>query len=214
MTEEPATSQQRHDPELEALPEPRRPWRRATLLTLAVTLVSSVALCVALLNDAQFALVGGQPTELDSLEHFQPADRYANTWVRGAGALDAHASGYRRPLDPDRFRIAPVAGNQKVWVELREPAGSRHEHFVPPSSFVGRLVPLSDPGLRHGGLAGALEQSGQPAPGPDAWLLIDGETPSGARWVFGVIALLLAFGAFSAWGMYTLLSPAGLKRAG
>jgi hypothetical protein len=117
--------------------------------------------------------------------------------------------GYRRPLDGDRFRLAQVEGNPKVWVELREPAGARTEYFVPPTSFVGRLVPLSEAGLRHVDLRGALSRSGQRVPDEAAWLLVDGETPAGARWVLGLVVLLSSFAAFSLWGLLTLLYPGG-----
>lgn len=199
------------DPELQALPPPRRPWRRATLVTLVLTMIASFSLCGALLEDARFALTGGQPTELPPLAALQPGSEHANRWVHGTAHLGP-ASGYRRPLDPDRFRIAPVEGNPRLWVELREPAGSLHEHFVPPTSFVGRLVRLDDAGLRHQGLRATLEGSRQPAPSAEAWLLIDGESPDALRWVLGVVALLLGFGGFSAWGVFVLLAPAKLGR--
>lgn len=196
------------DPELQALPAPRRPWRRATLASLGVTLLASSWLCASLVSDASYALMSGQPTEISKLSEFEPEPRHENAWVHGIGALDAPPLVYRRPLDPDRFRIAPVEGNPALWVELRQPEGTLGEHFVPPTSFVGRLVPLSDPGLRYAGLLDALAESGQQPPGRDAWLLIDGESPDSDTWVFGVMALLLAFAAFSAWGIYTLTVPA------
>ncbi len=195
------------DPELQALPQPRRPWRRATLVTLLVTAICSISLCWGLLKDGSFALVGGQPTELSNLRDFEPGSARPNSWVHGTAILGDTASGYRRPLDPDRFRLAPVEGNPRLWIEMREPAGALNEHFVPPSSFVGRLVPVAASGLRHSGLVEALERSGQPAPASDAWLLIDGESPDSQRWVLGVMLLLLIFAGFCAWGMYTLLAP-------
>jgi hypothetical protein len=203
MTEESSA-----DPDLEALPAPRRPWRTATLVSLALTLASASVLSIALLRDASYALVSGQPTKLESLSAFQPRPEQANTWVHGKAVLGKHQSGYRRPLDPDRFRLAPVEGNDKLWVELREPEGSLGEHFVPPESFIGRLVPVADPGIRHRGLVDALTVSGQPKPAADAWLLIDGESPESDVWVFGVLAMLLSFAGFSAWGMLTLIRPA------
>jgi hypothetical protein len=195
------------DPELQALPEPRRPWRRATLVSLALTCLASLALCFGLRSQLEYALVGGQPGNLPPLTEFEPNPALENTWVHGQGALGAAIAGYRRPLDPDRFRLAPVAGNPKIWVELREPSGSLGEHFVNPVSFVGRLVPVSSPGLRHQGLVGALQSSGQPTPPADAWLLIDGESPSSSQWAFGVAALLLLFAGFSVWGFVNLLRP-------
>ncbi len=196
------------DPELEALPAPRRPWRVPTLISLGLTLLASLVLVFSLLPDASYALASGQPTKLADLAQFEPSAEHENRWVHGKAQLGDRQSGYRRPLDPDRFRLAPIAGNDKMWVELREPEGSLGDHFVPPESFIGRLVPLSDPGIRHRGLIGALTSSGQPAPAADAWLLIDGESPESDLWVFGVIGMLLAFAGFSAWGMLTLLRPA------
>jgi hypothetical protein len=175
---------------------------------LGLTLVASLALCGGLLPDASYSLVGGQPTEVSDLGEFRPETHHENTLVRGAGNVSSIASGYRRPLDADRFRLAPIEGNPSLWVELREPSGSLQEHFVPPQSFVGRLIRVGDPGLRHRGLVDALNRSGQPAPADDAWLLIDGEMPGSTSWVFGVLLLLLIFAGFSAWGMVTLLARA------
>lgn len=203
MTEPSSTT----DPELQALPPPRRPWRRATLVSLALTLLSSLWLGAALRSELAYALVSGQPTELSQLSSFEPAIRHENTWVHGTGALGGPPLVYRRPLDPDRFRIAPVEGNSSLWVELRQPEGTLGEHFVPPTSFVGRLVPLSEPGLRYAALLDALAESGQEPPDREAWLLIDGESPDSNTWAFGLMALLLGFAAFSAWGIYTLTVP-------
>jgi hypothetical protein len=199
------------DPELQALPEPRRPWRRATLVSLCLTCLASLLMCFELRPLAEYALMGGQPGNVDPLERLQPTPALANTWVHAEGALEPAIAGYRRPLDPDRFRLARALDNPRVWVELREPRGSLGEHFVPPVSFVGRLVPLSETGLSHRGLLGALSESGQPAPPPDAWLLIDGESPSSSRWALGVCALMLAFAAFSGWGIVKLLAPRALR---
>lgn len=195
------------DPELAALPGPRRPWRRATLVSLALTVLASSALCVALTSQLLYALEGGQPTEVGSLTELKPTAELENTWVHGVAQLDKRAVGYRRPLEPDRFRLSRVEGNPALWVELREPSDSLGEHFVPPTSFVGRLVPLSSPGLRHAGVADALRSSGQSVPDSGDWLLIDGESPASARWVFGVWALLLAFLGFSLFGTVRLLRP-------
>ncbi len=195
------------DPELAALPEPRRPWRRATLASLALTVLAGTALCIGLWSQLSYALTSGQPVEIGVLTEFEPSDADANTWVHGVGTLNPHALGYRRPLESDRFRLAPVEGNPHLWVELREPAATLGEHFVPPTSFIGRLVPLSEPGMRHSGVLEALDSTGQNGPAKTEWLLADGESPAASRWVYGVWALLLAFIGFSAFGIYRLLAP-------
>ncbi len=196
------------DPDLAALPEPKRPWRRATFVALGASGLCSLVLMVALRQDVTYALTDGPPIQIGALEHFEPQERHANAWVRAQGQLLAFSSGYRRPADPDRFRLAPVEGNPKVWVEVRQPAGGSDSGFIPPETFVGRLVPLAKPGLAHRQLTGTLRASGQPVPPADAWLLVDGELPAASRWVLGVVALMIAFAGFSIWSLYRLASPA------
>jgi hypothetical protein len=192
------------DPELEALPEPRRPWRRTTLCSLGIVGTAALSLMIALRLDVTYALMGGQPTKLGELAQFEPHPRDANRWVQATAELDVNAAGYRRPLDPDRFRLAPVVNNPKVWVELREPSGSRDEFFIAPSSFVGRLVPLAHSGFSYRDLTETLRNSGQPTPPPDAWLLSDGSSPQTFRWLLGVVALLLSIAGFCTFGLYRL----------
>ncbi len=52
------------DPDLEALPEPRRPGRRLTLVTMSVTLVLSLVMAYALRGQAVYALNPGVPQPL------------------------------------------------------------------------------------------------------------------------------------------------------
>lgn len=194
------------DPELLGLPIPRRPWRRATLVSLSLTAAAALFLFFRLLPDARYAAMGGQPVELSALEALVPGSQLETPFVHAQGALSPEAVGYRRPLDADRFRLARLVENPRVWVELREPAGSLGEHFLPPNSFIGRLVPMSDAGLRHGWVSAALKKSGQAAPDDGDLLLIDGESPSSNRWVFALLAMLLGFAGFSAFGVKRLLT--------
>lgn len=197
----------RTDPELEALPVPRRPWRRATLATMVVVTALSLAASWALLATARFSLQKGPPHELGSLTNVQLGAALENTWAHGEADLADKSVEYRRPLDSDRFRLVEVAGNRGLWVELRIPAGIEPEHYVPPNSFVGRIVPFAKAGLRHGALADAIGGAYGRRPAADAWLLIDGETPATTRWVLGLIAMFVAFAAFNVWGVVRLLKP-------
>lgn len=177
-------------------------------MALGLSGLCSLALMVALRQDVTYALANGPPIQIGALQHFEPQARHANAWVRAQGQLLAPSGGYRRPLDPDRFRLARVKGNSKIWVEMRQPAAGSEGAFITPETFVGRLVPLAKPGLAHRQLTRVLRASGQPVPPADAWLLLDGELPAASRWVLGLVALMLSFAGFSIWSLYRLASPA------
>ncbi len=199
---------ERVDPELEQLPAPRRPGRALTLVSMSVTAVVSLLLAFLLWSQAAYALVSGPPKELGNLAEFQPTPSNANTWVHGEALLGTTgAVRYGRPLEADTFRLAPVAGNDRVWVEVRVPSGLEGPRFVPPTSFVGRLVPMSTAGLKHGALPGAVSGVGAATVPEGAWLLVDGEAPSTSRWAVAVIVLFLGFAAFNVWGVLRVLRP-------
>ena len=196
------------DPELEALPEPRRPGKRLTVATLSATVIASLSMTVALAPEVGYGLQSSAPVDLGSLAHITTSADLANTWVHGEALLGtAGAVRYGRPLESDTYRLAPVAGNAKVWVQIRVPAGMEGPHFVPPTSFVGRFIPAAHAGLRHAGLSESVEEAGNARMPDDAWLLIDGEAPTTTRWALGVVALLAGFGAFGVYGLYRLLRP-------
>src|SRR5689334_17638783 len=196
------------DPELEALPEPRRPWRRATLGVLAVTALSALALAWSLGPLVTYAARRGGPEELGPLTGVQLAGRSATAWVHTTGALSPRSLEYRRPLDADRYRLVQAEEQPALWIELRVPNGIEPEHYVAPNSFVGRLTPLYHAGIRHTALPGAIESVFGKAPPRDAWLLVDGESPATTRWAPPLSALLIAFAIFNVWGLLHLLRPA------
>jgi hypothetical protein len=93
-------------------------------------------------------------------------------------------------------------------VELRVPAGIEPEHYVAPNSFVGRLVPLTDAGLRYGAVGDAVTEALGRSSTEGAWILMDGQAPSTSRWAVGLTALFVVFAALNAWGVVRLLRPA------
>ncbi len=196
------------DPELEALPEPRRPWRKLTISVLTVTALASLAMIWALRGEVLYSLRNGPPTQLGNLETVELRQDLANRWVQGTGQLDTKgAIRYSRPLESDTFRLAPLVGRPGLRVEIRVPAGLEGPHFVAPSSFVGRLVPISRAGLRHKSLGAEVKATaGEPVPS-GAWLLVDGESPAELRWAVGLVGLFLAFFAFNAYGLYRIVRP-------
>jgi hypothetical protein len=199
------------DADLEALPPPRRPWRRLTLLVMSVTLLASAALAVGLGGEVSFSLSDQAPRAVGELSGFKPRPGDANTWVHGAGELEAKtAIAYRRPLESDSYRLSRVSGTDKLFVQVRVPRDDddpEHKRFVPPSSFVGRLVPVSHGGVRLSQLGRAIDEAGRPPLPSDAWLLIDGEAPATTRWTLGVAMLLFGFVVFNVVGLRRLLRP-------
>jgi hypothetical protein len=197
-----------HDLDLEALPAPRRPWRRATLLALALSAIGSLALAFELRGEAVFALESGPPVDLGELSQVQLASTHANTWVHGNGTLRADgAVRYARPLEDDTYRLAQVEGNDKLWVQVSvpdDPADPEGAHFVAPTSFVGRLIPVSRAGIRHGMVRAAVSDAWQGKVRDDAWLLVDGEAPQTTRWALGLCGLFLGFATFSLIGLAKL----------
>lgn len=164
----------------------------------------AIFLLLGLRGDAAYALSTGAPEDVGELRELVPERVGANVWVRGSGTLSmSDAVRYRRPLDPNGYRLARVEG-ARLWVELRVPSDADGDRFIPPASFVGRLVPAADAGLRYSAVSDAVEATGRSPLPPDAWLLIDGESPAGTRWVLGVVAVLTAFAVFNAFGLFRL----------
>ncbi|HTQ07241.1 MAG TPA: hypothetical protein VMI54_25465 [Polyangiaceae bacterium] len=207
-SEEPTTSPPVSGPrphDLAELPPPRRPWRRATLVTLAAGTLASISLAFAVVPDVLYSFRGGPPRDLGDLVSLKLEPSLAGSWVRGEGQLSAtRAIRYARPLEHDTYRLASVDGNPKLWVQIRVPANEEGPRFVPPDSFVGRLLPMSELGIRQRGLPDAVGKSGVDAPANDAWLLVDGESPAALRWALGLLALLLAFATFNVVGLVRL----------
>ncbi len=204
----PGTAGDGADPDLEALPQPRRPGRTVTIVAMVLTGLAALALAFSLRHEAAYALQSGQPTDVGELTALDLARAPAGSWVRGAAELGtAGAIRYARPLEKDTYRLAPVEGHERVWVEIRIPAGYEGPYFVPPTSFVGRLIPISRLGLRHLGLPQEVARASGGGLSADAWLLVDGESPASLRWALGVVALLVGFAAFNGLGLYRLLRP-------
>lgn len=195
------------DPELAALPRPRRPWRRLTLASMGLTAAVALWMAARLAGDLSFALGRGDPIGLGYLTDVQISPSLANQWVHARGPLAQTGVTYRRPLEKDTFRAAPVEDNASLWVEVRVPRDVDATRFLPPSSFVGRLIPMSQAGLRYSHVVEAIRETAVAPVPSDAWLLVDGEAPSTTRWVLGLMGLFIGFAAFNLWGLLRLLRP-------
>jgi hypothetical protein len=207
MTTPESPSASSTDIDLAALPPPRRPFRRLTFVVMAITTLFALRLALGLRGELVYTLRGGGPNDLGDLGQRAPSSFSPNAWVRGEGALNENAVvRYSRPLESDSYRLSALSDNPKVWVELRVPSDTDEQHFVPPGSFVGRLVPMRGAGIRYRALRDAATAAGHQVPN-DAWLLIDGESPTGTRWVLALEAMLVAFAAFNVVGIVRLARP-------
>jgi hypothetical protein len=198
--------------DLGELPAPRHPFRKLTFATMAVTAALALLLIFALRREVTYSLHPGPPTDVGELARLAPRGELSNAWVRGEASLETEgAVRYQRPLDPDTYRLVKVSGNPLLWVQIRVPFDANDPegaHFVPPTSFVGRLIPASRAGLRHSALSTALADSGRGRFAEDAWLLIDGESPASTRWTLGLVVLFGLFAAFNVAGVIRLARPA------
>ncbi len=201
------------DPELLQLPDPPRGERRSTLAVMALAAVASAAMAAALTRDAAYAFRSTSATDLGDLASSPASAFVSNSFVEGKGQLaGAGQLRYERPFESDSYRIAPlirsgagapmVTGRNDLWVELRVPAGSESNRFVPKAEFAGRLVRFADAGLRHRGLRGAIEdRTGQKVP-DNAYLLVDGQAPDTSR----AFAMLWAmFVGFALWNVASIV---------
>jgi hypothetical protein len=188
------------DPELLALPDPPRGQQRLTVVVLSIAALLALAMTVALRGDVAYALRTSTPVGVGDLRTASEATLEANEnrLVQAEGMLGA-AGGirYERPLVEDTFRTLPVPGRD-VWVDVRVPAGQESGRWEPPRTFTGRLVRFASAGPRHRGLAGAIERTTGNGVSPRAWLVVDGEDPSRARWALLLATMFLGFAAWNA----------------
>jgi hypothetical protein len=195
------------DPDLLSLPAPPKRERTAAVVLMALTALASAWMAVALLSEARYALAPGQPAELGDLTGLRPSADLANHYVRATGLLGTTgAIRYGRAAEGDSFRLAPIAGNPAVWVEIRVPEGFEGPRFVPPTTFAGRLVPFRRAGVRHVGLVKAVHGETEVTVPDDAWLLIDGASPRSSRWAVALTALFAAFAAWNVGSMARVLA--------
>jgi hypothetical protein len=195
------------DPELIGLPAPPKRARSLTVLLMALTTIAALALTYSLSSEISYATRSGSPRDVGELGKVTLSSELQNTYARGAGLLGSTgAIRYGRAAESDSFRLAPVLGTDKVWVEIHVPEGFEGPRFIPPSGFAGRLVPFRSVGLRHAGLRDQVrERTGVVIP-DDAWILIDGSSPRSSRWALVLGVLFVGFAVWNAIGVGRLLA--------
>ena len=179
-----------------ALPEPKRTLRTATLGVMAVTAVVSALLAWSLLPEARYALGASEPVDLGALAEADLA-KHDNGYVRVRVTLSEPAAKFRRPLEQSHYRLAQAKeGN---WVVYSMPDGYAEKRFLPPTLVAGRLTRASQLGARFAGVADTT--------GPDAWVLVDGDAPFGLTWLVGLLTMLAGFLLFNVLGLVRVLRP-------
>jgi hypothetical protein len=203
----PGSAVSRGDPELLSLPAPPRRERTAAVVLMVLTAVAAVWMAVALLAEARYAVSPGRPVDVGDLTSLHPGNDLDDRYVRASGLLGTSgAIRYGRAAEGDSFRLAPVAGNPELWVEIRVPEGFEGPRFVPPTTFAGRLVPFRKAGVRHVGLIKAVRSETEVAVPDEAWLLIDGGSPRASRWAVALAALFAGFAVWNVAGVVRVLS--------
>jgi hypothetical protein len=181
------------DPELVALPRPPRNGRTLSLVLMTVTALFAIVLSAGLFGDVRYALSSSDPDDVGNLAALTPGPGTGNRLVRGEGTLEPKAAvRYDRLLENGSFEIAPIAGNPRIWVEMRVAEGLAK--LPPTTTFVGRLVALDSIAFRIRSFWMATPLA------PDAggtWVLLDGATPASFRWALALFALLALFAGYN-----------------
>ena len=195
------------DQDLISLPAPPKRERSAAVVMMLLTTLAAAWMAISLLGEARYAVTPGQPLDVGDLAPLHPGADLANRYVHASGLLGTSgAIRYGRAAEGDSFRLAPVAGNPKIWVEIRVPEGFEGPRFVPSTTFAGRLVPFKKVGLRHVGLSSAVRDQTEISVPDDAWVLIDGSSQRASRWAVALTALFLGFAAWNVAGVARVLS--------
>jgi hypothetical protein len=189
--------------DLVTLPAPDRRVRTITLVAMAACALAAGLLAWSLLPEARFVLREPDLVDVGRLADAELRAGEEGSFARaGVAVQDAQTVSFRRTLDPGSWRVA--RDGEGRWVAYLVPDEVAGPRFVPPALVAGRLVRVSEAGVRFRGLEAALERvSGKDE--AESWLLVDGEDPNDMSWVLGLEALLAAFVIFNLAGMARLL---------
>jgi hypothetical protein len=187
------------DADLVALPAPSR-TRGLTGVALMVTvLFLSAGLMVLYRGDLHyFAFATTVPRDLGVADRISVGDLEENEYVTLRGMpLAARAIRFRKLGQTGLFRVYPLAGQSKIFVERFSEDGTRSGRGRPHGIYSGRMMRFADAGAGYKSVRQYLEQRmGTPVP-DDAWLLIDGEAPGDRYWTVAMYAMLVFFFGFN-----------------
>lgn len=187
------------DAELVALPAPSRTRTLSGMALMVTVMLLSVGLMFRFGGDFRyFWLASRAPTDLGRADRVSVGDLEDDTYVTlEAMPLASQAVRFRRLAREGMFRIYPLAGQPKIFVERFTPDTSRtarEEH----GTYTGRLIRFAEAGGSYRSVRGYLEQQLGAPVGDDAWLLVDGERPGDRYWIAALYAVLAVFFVFNA----------------
>jgi hypothetical protein len=201
------------DPDLVALPAPSRTRSLSGIALMVTVLLLSLGLMVRFRGDLEyFWLAERAPRELGRADRISVGTLEDNEYVSLEGMPMASGSvRFRRLNREGTFRIYPLAGQPKVFVERFTPEGrstSREEHGL----YTGRMVRFATAGGSYRSVRAYLEQQLGTPVADDAWLLVDGEAPGTRYWTVALYAVLAAFFLFNVvmlWRYSRPIAPRG-----
>lgn len=196
------------DAELAALPAPSRARSLSGMALMVTVILLSVGLMVRFRGDLQYFLsASAAPRDLGRADRVSVGTLEDDEYVRlEAMPLASGAVRFRRLARDGTFRIYPLAGQPKIFVERFTPEGqgtAREEHGV----YSGRMIRFSKAGGSYLSVRAYLEQRLGAPVGDDAWLLVDGQTPGDRYWVVTLYAALGAFFLFNAFMLWRYTRP-------
>lgn len=161
----------------------------------------SLLMAWTLRREALFSLGSDAASDLGEFRLVERAElvSFQNRVVTGTGLLGASGGlVYERPLTSGSYRLMPVAGRDDIWVEMHSEGGREQKRWQPPSELAGRLVRFEEAGPRYRGLRAAIAaRTGRTVPN-DAWLLVHGASPRGARGALLLCGMFLLFAVYNA----------------
>lgn len=187
------------DADLVALPAPSRTRTVSGMALMVTVMLLTVGLMIRFAGDFQyFWFASAAPRDLGRADRVSVGTLEANEYVTLEGMpMASRAVRFRRLAREGTFRIYPVAGQPKIFIERFTPDGrttAREEH----GAYSGRMIRFSQAGGSYRSVRGYLEQQlGSPV-GDDAWLLVDGEKPGDRYWTAALYAVLISFFLFNA----------------
>ena len=196
------------DADLAALPAPSRARSLSGMALMVTVMLLSLGLMIRFGGDLQyFGSSRAAPRDLGRADRVSVGSLENNEYVRlEAMPMASQAVRFRRLARDGTFRIYPLAGQPKIFVERFTPEGrgtARQEHGV----YSGRMIRFARAGGSYQSVRAYLEQQLGAPVDDDAWLLVDGETPGDRYWIVSLYAVLIAFFLFNAFMLWRYTRP-------